>query len=116
MPQFNTLPPVGLYPGDTVSLINTGETGIQWTQAVTIATQGVPTWLSIENTTNQVANVMVALRDNPSNTSNYKQLTNDDGTPVTVPTGSTQSFTTQGPFIACYFPGAPSSGGLIIGR
>lgn len=116
MPAFNAKPPIGLYPGDAVTLVNNNEQGITWTQAVAVATQGVPTSFNIQNTTNQTANVMVAIQDNPSSTNNYKQLTTDDGLAVTAAPGVTQMFTTQGPFVACFFPGAPTSGSLVIGR
>lgn len=116
MPSYAAGTPIGLYVGDSVTLVNDASTdsGVTNTRAVTIE---APAKLTLTNTTDKTAIVYVAAKDYPGSTGNYEPLTDaDTGVAIQALTATTISFTTAGPFVLAHFASAPTSGSLVIAR
>jgi hypothetical protein len=116
MPAFNAKPAIGLYPGDSVVLVNDAstDTGISYTQQVAVIEASQ---FTLQNTSNHDAVVYVAAQDYPAATANYSPLTDaDTGVAITCVAGTSINFTTRGPFICAHFASSPTSGSLILAR
>lgn len=122
MPSYSTASPVGIYPGDTVALVNSAATDASVTNTIAVVVAAVAgisgaNQLTLTNTTNQTVTVYGAAADYPGSVNNYKALTDaDTGTAITAAAGTTISFTFGTGFLLGHFASAPTSGSVIIAR
>lgn len=110
MAVYNTLPAIGMYPGDVVTLSNASLGGANLTQQVAPANMiaGAPTNLTVVNKSTATLTIEVAQSDVQAD---YQPLQG-----AIVPPDSALSFSTTAPFVAVLPSADPGTGLITICR